>query len=61
MGSVGVELGFSVSMACEIFPDQGSNPWSPALAGRFLTTGPPGKSCSFKAEETEHREGRGSG
>ena len=28
--------------ACGIFPDQGSNP-SPALAGGFLTTVPPGK------------------
>ena len=27
----------------EIFPDQGSNPCSPALAGRFLSTEPPGK------------------
>ena len=31
-------------MACGIFPDQGSNPCSPALAGGFLATGPPGKS-----------------
>ena len=31
-----------------VFPDQGSNP-SPALAGRFFSTGPPGKSSfSFK-------------
>ena len=26
------------------FPDQGSNPRPPALEGRLLTTGPPGKS-----------------
>ena len=29
--------------ACGIFPDQGSNLYSPALAGRFFTTEPPGK------------------
>ena len=35
-----------------IFPDQGSNPWSPALAGRFLTTGPPAKSqASFNTNK----------
>ena len=36
--------GLSCSAACGIFPDQGSNPCPPALAGGFLTTGPPGKS-----------------
>ena len=35
--------GLSCSAACGIFPDQGSNPVSPALAGGFLTTVPPGK------------------
>ena len=30
-------------MACGIFPEQGSNLCPTALAGRFLTTGPPGK------------------
>ena len=41
--------GLSCSMACGIFPDQGSNPCpllkpvSTALAGGFLTTAPPGK------------------
>ena len=30
--------------ACGLFPDQG--PVSPALASRFLTTGPPGKSLN---------------
>ena len=30
-----------------IFVTQGSNPGSPALAGEFLTTRPPGKSFSF--------------
>ena len=36
--------GLSCPEACGVFPDQGSNLWSPALAGRFLTTGPSGKS-----------------
>ena len=43
-GSVVVVHELSCSMACEIFPDQGSEPVSPALAGGFLTTVPPGKS-----------------
>ena len=30
-------------MACGIFPRPGIDPMSPALAGRFLTTGRPGK------------------
>ena len=38
--------GLSCSMACRIFLDQGSNP-SPALADRFLITGPPGTPLSF--------------
>ena len=33
----------SCPKACGIFPDQGSNPVSPALAGRFFTAEPPGK------------------
>ena len=33
----------SCPKACGIFPDQGSNPASPALAGGFPTTEPPGK------------------
>ena len=38
-------VALSCSAACGIFPDQGSNPFvSPALAGVFLTTVPPGKS-----------------
>ena len=36
--------GLSCSAACGIFPDEGSNPVCPALAGGFLTTAPPGKS-----------------
>ena len=37
--------GLSCSVACGIFPDQGSRePISPALAGGFLTTEPLGKS-----------------
>ena len=42
-GSVVLEHGLSCSTACGIFPDQGS--MSPALAGEFLTSEPPGKSC----------------
>ena len=42
-GSVVVAHGPSCSAACGIFPDQGSNPCSLALAGRFSTTAPPGK------------------
>ena len=48
-GSVVVAHGPSRSAACGILPDQGSNPCpllepvSPALAGRFSTTAPPGK------------------
>ena len=44
MGSALVAHGLSCSTACGIFPDQGSNPCPPALAGGFLTTVPPGKS-----------------
>ena len=43
-GPYGVQA--SVAAACGLFPDQGSNP-SPELAGRLLTTEPPGKSCFF--------------
>ena len=35
--------GLSYSPAREIFPDPGIKPTSPALAGRFLSTAPPGK------------------
>ena len=38
-----VECGLSCSTACGIFPDQGLNSVSPALAGRFFTTKLPGK------------------
>ena len=36
-------------LACGIIPGPGINMVSPALQGRFLTTGPPGKplSCKF--------------
>ena len=43
--SVVVMHGLSCPKACGIFPDQGSNLCPPALAGGFLTTGSPGKSC----------------
>ena len=47
-GSVVVAHEFGCSMACGIFPDQGSNPLSPALAGRLPTTAPPGeRRCAF--------------
>ena len=49
-GSAIVAHGPSRSAACGIFPDQGSNP-SPALAGRFSTTAPPGKPCHFLYEK----------
>ena len=38
--------GSSAPWPVEIFLDQGSNPVSPALAGRFFTTQPPRKSCT---------------
>ena len=44
MGSVVVAHGLSCSTACGIFPGRGLEPVSPALAGGFLTTAPPGKS-----------------
>jgi len=40
--SVAVAHGLSCSAVCGIFPDQ--EPAFPALAGRFLISGPPGKS-----------------
>ena len=45
-GSVVVAHELSCSTACGILLDQGSN-LSPALAGRFLTTAPPGKSLKL--------------
>ena len=48
--SVVVAHGLSCSVACGIFLDQGSNPVSPALAGRFFTTRPPGKLSEVKFE-----------
>ena len=45
-GSVIVVHGPSCSAVCGIFPDQGSNPCPPALAGRLSTTAPPGKPLS---------------
>ena len=51
--SVVVAHRLSCSVACGIFLDQGSNPVSPALAGRSLTTVPPGKPLSTPyVEET---------
>ena len=42
--SLAAENGFCCPMARGVFPDQGSNPVSPALTGGFLTTRQPGKS-----------------
>ena len=42
-GSVVVAHRLSCSTACGIFPGPGLEPMSLALAGRFLTTAPPGK------------------
>ena len=40
--------GLSCSVACGVLaPWPGNKPWSPALEGRFLTTGQPGKSWVF--------------
>ena len=58
VGSVAVARRLSCPSACGILaPPGGIKPASPALEGRFLTTGPPGKSlsnliCSFQ----QHRE-----
>ena len=47
-GSVVEACGLSCSAACGILdPRQGIELVSPALEGRFLTTGPPGKSLIF--------------
>ena len=42
--SVVVAHGLCCSVACGIFLDQGSNPFSPALGCGFLSTAPPRKS-----------------
>ena len=36
-------------------PGPGLKPMSPALAGGFLTTAPPGKSCTFVLKEKVNR------
>ena len=41
--SIVVAYGLSCSAACEIFPDQGLNPLSPALARGFFAIEQPGK------------------
>ena len=48
-GSVVVAHGPRCSVACGVwdFPGPGLEPVSPALAGGFLTTVPPGKSCKL--------------
>ena len=44
--------GLSCSAACGDLPGPGLEPVSPALAGRFLTTAPPGKprGCYYKMQ-----------
>ena len=44
--SLVVVHGLSCSAACGIFPDQGIEPVSPALAGGFLSVASPGKPYS---------------
>ena len=47
-GSLVVAWGLSYSEECGILvPRPGIEPMSPALQGRFLTTGPPGKSSFY--------------
>ena len=46
-GSVVVAHGRSCSVACGTLPRPELEPVSPALTGRFSTTGPPGKLCSL--------------
>ena len=51
-GSIVVVHGLSRSAACGIFLDQiFIEPVSPALAGRFFSTGPPGKPSVGKFNE----------
>ena len=51
MGSVVVVHGLSCPMLCGNLPRPGVEPVSPALVGRFSTTGPPGKSCMYFLKE----------
>ena len=54
LGHVVVVHRLSCPMVCGIFPDQGINPCPPAMAGGFLTTGPPEKSPNpLAVEESE--------
>ena len=49
VGSVAAARGLSCPTACGILvPPPGIEPMSPALEGRFLPTGPPGKSQDGK-------------
>ena len=52
IGSLAVVHRLSCPMACGNLPGPGIKPMSPALAGVFLTTGPPGKSGSICIKET---------
>ncbi|XP_033272715.2 UPF0449 protein C19orf25 homolog isoform X9 [Orcinus orca] len=46
-GSAATAHGPNRSVACGIFPEWGTNPCPPALAGRLSITAPPGKPCIF--------------
>ena len=63
MGLVVAVHGLSWAMACRLLvPGPGIKPISPALEGRFLITGPPGKShCAyFIDKETDAHKGEAS-
>ena len=56
-GSVVVARGLSCPAACGILvPQPQIKPVSPALEGRFLTTGPPRKSCKFLLYVHTHKK-----
>ena len=56
LGSVVVALWLSCSSACGILVHlPGIEPWSPALQGGFLTTGPPGKSHQLEIMKFKYR------
>ena len=58
MGSVVVAYSLSCPVACRsLVPGPGIEPVSSALAGEFLTTGPPGKSQVFPLNICELLDG----
>ena len=48
----GGHMDVAAPQACGMFPYQGLNPFSPALASRFFTTEPPGKLQHHFIKET---------